>query len=344
MTAPLPSSDLYFANACAPLIARWWEMPGITRERPIQRLSANSFATQGPPPEGWLVLVRRDTPAAMARALRWPGRLAYVVDDDIAGAADSPSLPADYRARLDAFDWDWHGPLLARANVVLASSDVLAGGLARRLGQQLGAQAPAVRRIDPVWHARPASLDHFAALDHGAPFAIAHLGTASHGGALARLAPVIARVLARHPQASFTYVAGAADDPLAGTPRCRRVAPRSWPAWQRWLRGQRFHLALYPLLDEPFDRSRSNAKLWEHAQVGAVGLYRGDWAPADMLGGGAWRAGPHPEDWGDAIECAILTGSALAQSAQRASSQLSACKFCAKQQSLWSTLLEIGNG
>lgn len=334
--APLPSSALYLTNACAPMIARWWDMGAA---RPIRRLSANSFVTHN----RWMILIRRDTPAAMTRALRWPGRLAYVVDDDIAGAADSPSLPASYRARLDTFDRDWHEPLLARANVILASSDVLAGRLARRLGQQMGAAAPAIRRIDPVWHADPAAPTHFADLADGGLFTIAHLGTASHGGALARLAPVVADLLARHPLAGFTYVASASADPLAGVDRCQRVSPRSWPAWRRWLAGQRFHLALYPLQDEPFDRARSSAKLWEHAQTGAVGLYPSGWAPAHLLGEGALRAGPDPEEWGAMIEAAIRAGSRLEERAREASGQLSACKFCAKQQLLWSNILGIAS-
>lgn len=337
--APLPSSALYFTNACAPLIARWWDTSGA---RPIRRAAPNSFVAEGGT-DRWLVLIRRDTPAAMTRALRWPGRLAYVVDDDIAGAADSPSLPAAYRARLYAFDRDWHEPLLARADVILASSDVLAGRLARRLGQQMGASAPAIRRIDPVWHADPAVPTHFAGLSGGSPFTIAHLGTASHGGALARLAPVVAQVLARHPLAGFTYVAPASADPLAGVEQARRIAPRSWGAWRRWLAGQRFHLALYPLQDEPFDRARSGAKLWEHAQVGALGLYPRGWAPAHVLGEGALCAGPDPEEWEAVIEAAIRAGSRLEESVREASGQLSACKFCAKQQLLWSTILGIGS-
>lgn len=341
MMPRLPSSDLYFANACAPLIARWWDLPGMAANKPLQRLSANSFATQGPASDSWLVLVRRDSHAAMTRALRWPGRLAYVVDDDIAGAADSPSLPASYRARLDTFDWDWHSPLLARADVVLTASDVLAQRLTRRMAPH----GPQILRIDPVWHADPAPLDHFAGLDGGAPFKIAHLGTGSHRGALARLAPAMADILRSHPHVSFTYVAPRGEhDPLAGLPRAHRVAPRPWPAWRCWLAEQRFHLALYPLLDEPFDRARSNAKLWEHAQVGAVGLYPADWAPAAALGGGALRAAPHPDAWHAAITHAIATGSALEQSAQVASSRLSRCKVCAMQQSLWTDLLGIQSG
>lgn len=338
--APLPSSALYLTNACAPLIAHWWDNG---RARPIRRIAPNSFV-MGHGPERWFILIRRDTPWAMTRALRWPGRLAYVVDDDIAGAVDSPSLPASYRARLDAFDRDWHEPLLARANVILASSDVLADRLARRLGQQMDASAPAIHRIDPVWHEQPAPPIHFADLARGGPFTIAHLGTASHGGALARLAPVLRDILARHPRASFTYVAPASADPLAGVEQTLRIAPRSWAAWRRWLAGHRFHLALYPLQDEPFDRARSNAKLWEHAQVGAVGLYPQGWTPADVLGGGALHAGPDPEQWGAAIEAAIRTESRLEEKAREASGQLSACKFCAKQQRLWSTILGIGSG
>jgi capsular polysaccharide export protein len=45
-----PSSALYFTNACAPLIARWWHTSGA---RPIRAVAPNSFVVEGERTAGW---------------------------------------------------------------------------------------------------------------------------------------------------------------------------------------------------------------------------------------------------------------------------------------------------
>jgi hypothetical protein len=97
----------------------------------------------------------------MREALAWSGRLAYVIDDDVAAGMACESLPAPYRARLADFDKRFHRDLLARADKVLAASDALVEALtaseqaARRLG-------PRLARIDPVWRQPLADTAHFA--------------------------------------------------------------------------------------------------------------------------------------------------------------------------------------
>jgi hypothetical protein len=174
---------------------------------------------------------------------------------------------------------------------------VLAGRLARRLGQQMGASAPAIRRIDPVWHADPAVPTHFAGLSDGAPFTIAHLGTASHGGALARLAPVVTQILARHPLTSFTYVAPASADPLAGVEQARRIAPRSWGAWRRWLAGQGFTWRSTPCRMNPSTARDPMQNFGNMRKLVPLGSIRRD-GPRHLLGEGALRAGPDAQEWG----------------------------------------------
>ena len=325
----LPSTDLYFRNALGHLLARWWRPCGQGRV-PILPISANCFAIGQ-----WLVLIRRDSDEIMRKALDWPGPLAYVIDDDIAGAASSPSLPADYRQRLAQFDAAWHRPLLARAQAVVVPADALAG----LLGADPAISAP-IQRIEPCWHLPLADQSHFAALAHGAPLRIAHLGTASHSGGLQAIAPALGKLLADNPKLRFTYVAPA---PLPDLPRhnSQHIAPQSWPRYRRWLAGQRFHLALYPLTGERFDRARSASKLTEHAIVGAAGLYPQDWAPAKALGTGALLAPAEPANWGEAITQAITSPTLLAQTAATAAAALTCQDAAAVQQELWARILGI---
>jgi hypothetical protein len=333
----LPSTDLYFRNACAEWIAPQGAarlLPrGLFRRRPappIAARSANCF-THGEA----MVLIRKDRPEVVAEALAWRGRLAYMIDDDIAAALASEGLPERYRAKLARIDSEVHRPLLARADLVLVPSAELAARLA---GETRGE----VRQIDPCWAAPFADQAHFASLAEGGTLRIAHLGSGSHATALATLAPAVLAMLEAEPLAHFTYVAARAIDPTLEThPRARRIEPKPWDEYRRWLPRQRFHLALYPLLREGFDRARSINKLAEHAIVGAAGLYPADWAPADRLGAGALRAPAQPGEWGAALHRAVAERGALAAAAAAAAQALADLQLAAQQRDLWRRFLGI---
>lgn len=319
----LPSTDLYFLNAMAPWVRRF----GLGH-RPVRAVGANAFVVGE-----WFVLIRRDSPRMMRKALDWPGRLAYVVDDDVAAGAQCAHLPPAYRARLAAFDRDFHAALLARAEVVLAASDALAGRLRART-------AGAILRIDPVWRWAPADTSHFAPLARGAPLRIVQLGSASHLAALHAIAPLMRDALDRCPSATFTYFSPRRIAGLEEHPRARRIEPMTWPEYQRWMGRNRFHLALYPLMPSPFDRARSQSKLIEHALVGAAGMYPEDWSPA-LAHPGLLLAPGHPGDWRDAIANAIDHINKLQSYVEIFRESVACIHPFAVQQALWKRVLSI---
>jgi hypothetical protein len=279
----------------------------------------------------------------MAAALDWPGRLAYVVDDDVAAGTASATLTSSYRERLARFDTEFHAPLLARADIVLVTSDLLARRLAAR-----GVSPARLRRIDPAWCHPFADQSHFAGLQQGAPLRIAHLGSGSHLAAFSHLAPALVEVLDRDPRTHITYVAQRAVEPaLEAHPRARRIEPKTWPEYRRWLGQHRFHLALYPLLEDGFDRARSINKMLEHAVVGGVGLYPEDWDEAAMIepvapalaashpGAGALSAPGEPTAWAEALLAATALRESLGTLAGQAAARLSHRRFGAMQRDLW---------
>lgn len=321
-TGRLPSTDLFFLHACGHRVGNRWQ------RAPITAVGANCF-THGQA----MLLVRADSPAVMRAALEWRGRLAYVVDDDIPGAAQSPGLPDQYRRRLAEFNAEYHRLLIQRADVLLVASDVLASRLPLH---------PDMRRIDPCWTLPLADQRHFSVLDKGGELRIVHLGTGSHGGGLAAIAPTVMALIERDSSLSFTYVAAEPIIPaLERHPRAHRLQPRKWPSYRRWLTHARFHLALYPLTAEPFDRARSCNKLIEHALVGAVGTYPRDWLPARLVGDGALLGPSDPWCWAEMIGEVAANRSQLARMAARAGVALSRLDMLAMQRATWSQFFDI---
>lgn len=326
MTARLPTTDIYFNHACGHWIGRWWK-----RGR-VRALGRNSFVAGET-----LVLIRRDTEALMRRALEWPGRLVYLIDDDVAGAAQSPDLPQDYRRRLALFDRDFHRPLLERADTILVSCEPLA-----ELFVQEPRIAASVRQITPHWPFALADDRHFAVLEQGAPLRIVHLGSGSHAGAFTALAPALADLLDGPASVHVTYVGREAPAELPDRhPRITRVAPMRWPAYRRWLTRQRFHLALYPLAPTRFDAARSANKIVEHAITGAVGLYPQDWQLARLAAGGSLAAPADPADWAEALRHAVERRTELADLMRQARRRLRAYNDPAIQRALWSDVLDL---
>jgi hypothetical protein len=326
----LPTTHLYFLNAMDRLVGRWWQPR--SRRAPIRAVGANCFVHGDA-----MVLVRRDTPRVLREALAWPGRLAYLIDDDVAAGCCCEHLPDAYRRQFARFEREFHRDLLARADLVVAPSQTLV----ERIEADPAVRCP-VARIDPWWSAAPADTSHFAALDQGASLRVVHLGSGSHHAALAVLAPVMAGLLDRHPAINFTYIAASPVDPaLEAHPHARRVEPKTWPEYRRWLARHRFHLALYPLMPDAFDRARSINKLVEHALVGAVGIYPEDWQPAGLVNGGALAAPSDPAQWEAAVEAAIARRDELAGLAQTAAQRLGDRDWPGRQRRLWGDFLGL---
>lgn len=326
MTARLPTTDIYFGHACRDWISRWW------RHGPVRALGANCFVAGDT-----MVLIRRDKDSLMRRALGWPGRLVYLIDDDIAGAADNNALPEDYRRRLSVFDRQFHQALLERADTLLVSSPLLAAlfGANPRITAR-------VCEVFPYWPMEPSDTRHFAGLERGEALRIVHLGSGSHAGALAALAPAIGHVLDGPDNVHFTYVGHEAPTlQLAAHPRATRIAPMRWPAYRRWLARQRFHLALYPLELTRFDAARSANKMVEHGIVGAVGVYSERWPFAQMVKDCSLTAPANPADWAVTLQRAISRRGELAGMAQRAARILAAGARQAAQRALWSDVLDL---
>lgn len=328
MTSRLPTTDIYFLHACHDWIRRWWS------KGPITALGRNCFVAGET-----MILIRRDNERLMHRALDWPGRLIYLIDDDIAGAVESPELPQDYRRRLDQFDKKFHRRLLERSDDLLVSSPRLEA----LLGDDPSITAQ-IRQVLPYWPLPFADTTHFDNLESGGLLKIVHLGSGSHAGAFAAMVPAVIEVLAQHEMVHFTYFGREQHPALpANHPRVARIAPMPWPAYRRWLARQRFHLALYPLDSSRFDSARSPNKIIEHALIGAVGLYPANWPTAELTGGGGLAAPADPAAWTGPLHQAIERGAELADLARQATQSLAPMHDQRVQRALWAKLLKLSS-
>lgn len=313
----IPTTDLYFLNPLAELRRQGARVP------PLRYLAPNIYLA-----DGTGAIVRYGNAGDVDR-LRRAGakRLVYIVDDDFAAGATDKSLPERYRARLAAFaERDWPG-LVSAADVIVVPGSVLAE-----------LHGPKARVIAPAWHRPPASSGHFAQKT----VEIVHLGTGSHRGDLAPLAAPLAKVLGAHPNARLTLFAGdAAPDALKSHPQVRSRKPLSWWRYKRALPKMRFHLALYPLADTPFNRARSANKLFEHAIVGAASLMSPN--PALKEAAGDALAGLFVEgdvdEWAGRIEGLLAEPNALRERVDATRAHILAENPLARAAEVWREIL-----
>lgn len=317
LTAPdSPTADLYFMNACGDFL-----LSGM------RRLGPTVFAS-------------RDTALVMRHDLRAGAvparRLIYFVDDAVEEGPGDASLPFLYRQKLRLVERASARRVTRRAAAVVVSS----AELARRFEGVAEA-----RVIHPYWSEPVAGSSHFAPLEAGAGWIdIAYLGSTVHRADLAFLWPVITEVLAAHPRVRF-HLSERHRLPatMLAHPRVVPIPARGWSIYRAALRGRRFHLALYPLMDTPFNRARSINKLIEHGLVGAAPLYSRAWPEA-------WRAGAagaglllanEPGEWRAAIEGLIARPGRMRELAERAGRLAGTLNRAEAQRRLWAELMEV---
>ncbi|AXS39877.1 hypothetical protein [Breoghania sp. L-A4] len=268
----IPTTDLYFLNACRPYVRK---LPFGFGHAPIERAGANSFICGRN-----AVVCRRDAPAVVDAILRDPDlRLSYVIDDDLAVAERDSSLPPDYRDRLKALRDGQHKALVERAETIVVCSEHLA--------RTYDAMGKATQVLDPFWAEPLAGAEHFARIEAGGPIDVAYLGSVTHGADRAFIFDVMARLLARDPRVRMTLISSKpVGNALDTHPRVRRLRPQPWWLYRQSLKRRRYHLALYPMLDVPFNQGRSLNKLIEHAVLGAPGIFSADWDYAHHVADG----------------------------------------------------------
>jgi hypothetical protein len=83
-----------------------------------------------------------------------------------------------------------------------------------------------------------------------------------------------------------------------------------WPGYRAFIAKNRFHAAIAPALDTPFNRARSVTRLHDNAAFGAAGLYSRQPPFHDVVGTGGFLVENNVEAWQAALET-VITDRAL---------------------------------
>ena len=318
----LPTTDLYFLNACRHSLAGW------LRGGPVRQLGPNCFSAANR-----VLLIRRDSEQLMRHVRQKARNFIYLVDDDIESASQSHELPQDYRGRLIRFHEEYHRALTENADTLVVTSSALLDRFSWHKD---------VRLLHPVWHLPMAGDAHFSELAKGGPINAVHLGSGSHAPALHFLRPVVETLLEQHRRLHFTYFGHVpAMGALDKHPRVQRLRPRPWWRYRRWIGRQRFHLGLYPLPDTAFNKARSRNKLLEHGVVGAVGIYSEEWQAVSSMTGRAIVAESDPEAWIETLSRTLAKPHCLRALFNDSRSTLDDMNDATIQRRFWSELLGV---
>lgn len=99
-------------------------------------------------------------------------------------------------------------------------------------------------------------------------------GSASHKDEIEWLHPIIQTVLKKNQNISFEIIGNDEINRMyRNLPRVNIVHPMKWPSYQAFINMPGRHIGLAPLLDNPFNLSRSYTKFFDITQAGAAGIY-----------------------------------------------------------------------
>ena len=249
----MPSISLYFTDPLSDLIGGFGEHP----DRPIQRLSRTVFAC------GSTAIVVRYAQKKDLQVLRsQPFEKIYLlIDDDLEALDESDGLPSDYRNKLIGYrDGPYRRLMEMVTDVVAPSENIL------RTYQRQRA-----KKLDPAQCHQAGALGHHEARK---PFDVVFAATRSHLQDINHIAAALAEALRARPELRLTtFLNGHAPRHLRRLPNAIHLPMMEWNRYRAFVAENRFHVAIAPALDTPFNRARSISKLHDHAAFGAAGLY-----------------------------------------------------------------------
>ena len=248
-----PTCDIYLRERlrCSVLPVHYWL---LGQEPPVALAGA------------FVIIVRYADAASLASLERIKHELAgiaYLLDDDLAGAIRDRTLPFHYRAYMAHFWLRYARRLGALSSEMWVSSEELA----RRYGG-----AGVVHRIDPA--PQRFVMPRERAANDGATVSVFYHGQKTHLADRKWLRDVMRPVLEQCGDCRFEIVGDRrVRRCYAGLPGVAIVPPMPWPEYRERSRTTRLDIGLAPLVPTPFNAARSWIKYLDIARHGAVGVF-----------------------------------------------------------------------
>lgn len=269
-----------------------------------QYAGANLLLCRSLPP-GWLRWLERYRNAF--------GYIAYLIDDDIAAAANDPTLPVAYRQRMARIA-HLQPRLLVLSDEVIACSE--------KLAQRFYAQHGCVSVLTPPLIASLPTLEHFTLPPSAqAPWQIGFHGTRAHLHDLLHIAPALWAIQQSRPDTQLEIMLGKhTPKQLAELPRTKTPDPLPWHAFRHYQASCRLHIGVAPLLDTPFNGGKSFIKFLDITAMGGVGIYSNRYPYTEVVrqGENGLLVEDSPAAWQAALRQLLDNPQATAAMAQQA--------------------------
>ncbi|MDP4556233.1 glycosyltransferase family 1 protein [Halomonas meridiana] len=312
-----PTEDIYFLESAAPSLRQ----QGVGVERVVaQRFFAaarlHGRALLRRYAGANVVICRSLAPSWVSwlkRHRHWFGYIAYLIDDDIAAAAEDTALPAAYRQRMAGIA-KRQPALLELCDEVVACSDVLAARFLP-LHQRVSVLPPPL--IAPL----PA-LEHFEQPpSRQKPWQMGFHGTRAHLNDLLHITPSLWAVLNVRQDLHCEVMLGQYT-PVALTALENNSTPEPlpWHSFRHYQASKRLHIGLAPLLQTPFNEGKSFIKFLDIAAMGGVGIYSNRYPYTEVVrhGENGLLVGDTPGEWRAALQQLLNNSEATANMAQQA--------------------------
>ncbi len=285
-----PTEDIYFLESVAPVLrsegaciehvvaSRFIAAAWLKGRDFLSRYAgANLLLCRSLPPS-WL--------AWLARHRHAFGYVVYLIDDDIAAAADDVTLPAAYRQRMAGIA-KRQPSVLALCDEVVACSDALAARFSERhanvsvLTPPLIAPLPALEHFD-----EPPSVH--------SPWQIGFHSTRAHLQDLLHITPALRALLNARQDSQCEVMLGKHTPPALAS--------------------------LAPLLQTPFNKGKSFIKFLDIAAMGGVGIYSNRYPYTEVVrhGENGLLVGDAPDEWRAALQQLINDPQTTADMARQA--------------------------
>ncbi|MGP9677093.1 glycosyltransferase family 1 protein [Halomonas sp. AOP27-A1-41] len=312
-----PTEDIYFLESAAPALQRQGtKVKRVTASRSLgaalvhgraflrQYAGANLLLCRSLPP-GWLRWVERHRSAF--------GYIAYLIDDDIAAAANDPMLPAAYRQRMRRIAH-------LQPRLLMLSDEVVA--CSEKLAQRFYAQHGNVSVLTPPLIAPLPTREHFTLSPSAqAPWKIGFHGTRAHLTDLLHITPALWAIQQGRLDTQLELMLGKhTPSQLAGLPRVQTPDPLPWQAFRHYQANCRLHIGVAPLLETPFNQGKSFIKFLDIAAMGGVGIYSNRYPYTEIVrhGENGLLVEDSPAAWQAALQQLVNNPQTAADMAQQA--------------------------